>query len=156
MKKILNLILLQVIISLVSGILLSKMSIIGKIGISVAYREYTILKTWWKAALLVLTIQLIIVAILFVTKRFFAYKTFTIVNLVLIIIGILGVFYTYIDFTTTSHQYMNSKFHTGGYLVWVGWFISCMYFFIFSVKSKTIENKIENNTMNNDSNQGLN
>lgn len=150
MKKILNLILIQTIISLISGILLSKMSLVGKIGISVVYTEYTILKSWWKAALVVFSIQLIIMAILYVSKRFMLYKTFVIINLVLIIIGLLGVFFTYIDFTTTSHKYMNSKFHTGGYLVWLGWFINCIYFFIFSVKPKPVE------TTNTDLNQGLN
>lgn len=150
MKKLLNLILLQGIISLISGILLSKMSLVGKIGITVAYTEYAILKSWWKAALVVFAIQLIIMAILYVSKRFMLYKTFVIINLVLIIIGLLGVFFTYIDFTTTSHKYMNSKFHTGGYLVWLGWFINCIYFFIFSVKPKPVE------ATNTDLNQGLN
>jgi len=150
MKKILNLILLQGIISLISGILLSKMSLIGKIGITVAYTEYTLLKTWWKGALVVFLIQLILIAILYVSKRFALYKNFVIINLVLVILGLLGVFFTYIDFTTTSHKYMNSKFHTGGYLVWLGWFINCIYFFIFSVKPKPTETK------NSELNQGLN
>lgn len=153
MKKILNLILLQGIISLISGILLSKMSLVGKIGISVVYTEYSILKTWWKSALLVFVIQLILIALLYVSKRFMIYKTFVIINLVLVIIGILGLFFTYIDFTTTSHKYMNSKFHTGGYLVWAGWFINCFYFFIFSVKPKPVEMI---NTKNNDLNQRFN
>lgn len=150
MKKILNLILVQGIISLISGILLSKMSLVGKIGISVVYTEYTILKTWWKAALLVFVIQLILIAVLYVTKRFLLYKTFVIVNLIIVILGLLGLFFTYIDFTTTSHKYMNSKFHTGGYLVWLGWFINCIYFFIFSVKPKPLE------TTNTNLNQGFN
>lgn len=153
MKKLLNLILLQGIISLISGILLSKMSFIGKIGITVAHKEYTLLKTWWKAALLVFVIQLILIAILYVSKRFSKFKTFTIINLILIIVGILGLFLTYIDFTTTSHQYMNSKFHAGGYLVWLGWFVTCLYFFIFRVKPKVLTTT---NTSNESLNQGLN
>jgi len=150
MKKILNLILIQGIISLISGILFSKMSLVGKIGITVVYREYSILKTWWKAALLVFLIQLIIIAILYLSKRFLIFKTFIIINLITVIIGILGLFFTYIDFTSTSHKYMNSNFHNAGYLVWAGWFINCLYFFIFSVKPKPIENTTS------DLNQGLN
>ncbi|WP_177762942.1 hypothetical protein [Flavobacterium sp. I3-2] len=148
MKKILNLILLQGIISLISGILLSKMSLVGKIGISVVYTEYSLLKTWWKGALVVFLIQLILIAILYVSKRFALYKNFVIINLVLVILGLLGLFFTYIDFTTTSHKYMNSKFHSGGYLVWAGWFINCIYFFIFSVKPKPIENTDLNQRFN--------
>lgn len=133
MKRLLNLVLLQTVVSLISGILFSKMSFIGQIGITIAYKEYTILKTWWKAALLVLSIQLLVIAILWLCKRFLVYKTFVIVNLVFIILGIIGLFYTYYDFTSTSHKYMNSQFHWGGYLVWIGWFINCLYFFILRV-----------------------
>ncbi len=136
MKKILNIILFQAVISLISGILLSKMSFIGKIGISVAYKEYTLLKTWWKAALVVFVIQLLIIGILYITKRYYAYKNFVIVSLIVFIVGLLGLFYTYIDFTTTSHKYMNSKFHSGGYVFWGGWFITCFYFFFVNVKPK--------------------
>ena len=138
MKKILNIILFQAVISLISGILLSKMSFIGKVGISVVYKEYTLLKTWWKAALVVFAIQLLIIGILYITKRYYAYKNFVIVSLIIFIIGLLGLFYTYIDFTTTSHKYMNSKFHSGGYIFWAGWFITCFYFFFANVKPKPI------------------
>ena len=138
MKKVLNLILLQAVISLISGILFSQMSFIGKIGISVAYREYTILKTWWKAALMVFAIQLALVVFLWFTKRFSTYKTFAIINLIFVILGLIGLLYTFYDFTNTSHKYMNGKFHMAGYLIWAGWFISCIYFFFLRVKPKPI------------------
>lgn len=136
MKKILNLILVQGIISLLSGILFSKMSFIGQIGISIAYTEYKILKTWWKGALLVFGIQLVLIIVLWLVKRLSTYKTFALVNLVCIIIGLIGVIYTIYDFTSTSHKYMNKNFHWGGYLVWIGWFISCIYFFFVRVHPK--------------------
>ena len=138
MKKVFTLILVQAILSLISGILFSKMSFIGRIGISVAYKEYTILKTWWKAALLVFVIQLSLILFLWLSKRFATYKTFALINLVCIIIGLIGLLYTYYDFTSTSHKYMNNQFHWGGYLVWIGWFISCLYFFFLRVKPKAI------------------
>ena len=47
MKNVTILGLVQALLSLISGILISKMSFIGKIGISTMYREYTIFKTWW-------------------------------------------------------------------------------------------------------------
>ena len=64
MKNVTILGLVQALLSLISGILISKMSFIGKIGISTMYREYTIFKTWWKTALLLLVIQLILITVL--------------------------------------------------------------------------------------------
>ena len=132
------LLLLQVIVSLISGILLSKMSIIGRIGVSTMYTEYGFLKHWYKGFAAVLVAQIILIAILWLVKRFTTYKNFSIVNLVFIILGLLGLLYTYYDFTSTSHKYMNDQFHWGGYLFWIGWFITCFYFFFARVKPKPI------------------
>lgn len=134
------LILIQVIISLISGILLSQMSLIGKIGVSTLYSEYGFLRHWYKGFAAVLIVQSLLIAILWIVKRVTTYKNFSIVNLILVIIGLIGLIYTFYDFTSTSHKYMNSKFHAGGYLFWAGWFISCIYFFIVRVKPKPIIN----------------
>lgn len=130
------LILIQVIVSLVSGILLSKMSLIGRIGVSTVYSEYGFMKHWYKGFAVVLLIQLLLMAILWTVKRSASYKNFSIVNLILIITGLIGLLYTFYDFTSTSHKYMNSQFHWGGYLVWIGWFITCFFFFFARVKPK--------------------
>lgn len=130
------LILIQIIISLLSGIFLSKMSIIGRIGVSTVYTEYGFMKQWYKGFAAVFLIQLLLIAILWLVKRTTTYKNFSIVNLVFVILGLIGLIYTFYDFTSTSHKYMNSQFHTGGYLFWAGWFITCLYFFIVRVKPK--------------------
>src|SRR5690606_41669620 len=65
-----------------------------------------------------------------------ALPIFVIIDLVFIIIGLLGLGYTYWDFTATSHKYMNANFHWGGYLVWIGWFVTCVYFLFFGFKPK--------------------
>lgn len=137
MKRILNLILFQAILSLVSGILFSQMSFIGKIGISMTNNEYSVLKTWWKGALIIFGVQLFLIVILGLNRKLNNYKSFLIIDLVLIIIGLLGLGYTYWDFTQTSHKYMDTLFHWGGYLAWLGWFISCLYFLFFSLKPKS-------------------
>lgn len=136
MKRVFNLILFQGILSLISGILFSQMSFIGRLGISVSYKEYTLLKTWWKAALVVFGIQLFLIIVLGLNRKLNKYKNFVIIDLVFIIIGLLGLGYTYWDFTATSHKYMNANFHWGGYLVWIGWFVTCVYFLFFGFKSK--------------------
>jgi len=140
------LILIQVIVSLVSGILLSKMSIIGKIGVSTVYTEYGFMKQWYKGFAAVLLIQLLLIAILWIVKRLTTYKNFSLVNLVFIILGLIGLLYTFYDFTSTSHKYMNSQFHAGGYLFWAGWFITCLYFFFARVKPKPIQVETQPNT----------
>lgn len=130
------LILIQAIISLVAGILLSKMSIIGRIGVSTIYTEYGFLKQWYKGFAVVFVVQLLLTGILWAVKRTTTYKNFSLVNLVFIVIGLIGLLYTFYDFTSTSHKYMNSQFHTGGYLFWAGWFITCLFFFFARVKPK--------------------
>ena len=54
MKNLSILTLIQALLSLVSGILISKMSFIGKIGVSTFYSQYAVFKTWWKTALKVM------------------------------------------------------------------------------------------------------
>lgn len=130
------LVLIQAIISLVAGILLSKMSLIGKVGVSTVYTEYGFLKHWYKGFAAVFSLQLLLIAILWIVKRVTTFKNFSIVNLVLIILGLLGLIYTFYDFTATSHKYMNGQFHAGGYLFWAGWFFTCLFFFFARVKPK--------------------
>ncbi|HLW62244.1 MAG TPA: hypothetical protein VKY33_02485 [Flavobacterium sp.] len=130
--------LIQAVISLVAGILLSKMSLVGRIGVSTLYTEYGFLKHWYKGFAAVFIIQLLLIAVLWIVKRITTYKNFSIVNLVFIILGLLGLLYTYYDFTSTNHKYMNSQFHTGSYLVWAGWFVTCIYFFFARVKPKPV------------------
>lgn len=133
------LVLLQVIVSLLAGIFLSKMSLIGRIGVSTLYTEYSFLKFWYKGFAYILIVQLLLIAILWIVKRFTTYKNFTLVNLIFIILGLIGLLYTFYDFTQTSHKYMNTQFHTGGYLFWAGWFITCLFFFFARVKPKPID-----------------
>lgn len=130
------LILIQAVISLVAGILLSKMSLIGRIGVSTFYTEYGFLKDWYKGFAAVFIVQLVLIAVLWVVKRTTTYKNFSLVNLIFIVIGLIGLLYTFYDFTSTSHKYMNSQFHTGGYLFWAGWFVTCLFFFFARVKPK--------------------
>ena len=130
------LILIQAIISLVAGILLSKMSLIGRIGVSTVYTEYGFMKHWHKGFAVVFIVQLLLIAILWAVKRTTTYKNFSLVNLIFVIIGLIGLLYTFYDFTSTSHKYMNSQFHAGGYLFWAGWFVTCIFFFFARVKPK--------------------
>ena len=82
------LILIQAIISLVAGILLSKMSLVGRIGVSTVYTEYAFMKHWYKGFAVVFIVQLLLIAILWAVKRTTTYKNFSLVNLIFVIIGL--------------------------------------------------------------------
>jgi hypothetical protein len=53
MKRLLPLSVFLAVLSLIAGLLLSRMSFIGRIGISLFYKEYTFMKTWWKGTLVI-------------------------------------------------------------------------------------------------------
>ena len=55
-----KLIFLLAILSTVSGYLLSKASLVGRIGINLFYKEYKFLKVWWQGALVVFIVLLIL------------------------------------------------------------------------------------------------
>jgi len=136
MKNVTILGLAQALLSLISGVLISKMSFIGKIGISTMYREYIIFKTWWKTALLLLVIQLVLIAVLQLFRTKVSVSFSRLLAFLLIVLGGIGAYFTYIDFTTTSHKMMKLSFHLGFYLFWVGWFITCFYYLLFKKKKK--------------------
>lgn len=135
MKNTALLILVQGILSLLCGILSSKMSFIGKMGIQVMYRDYLIFKSWWKTALVCFIIQLALILILSTLKAYAGLRTARVIAFSLLLAGIIGAYFTYIDFTTTSHKMMRAKFHIAGYLFWLAWFINCIYFVVSSKKN---------------------
>lgn len=113
------------------------MSTLGRIGISLMKREYLIFKTPWKTALLIFAVQMIVILVLALFKKFASSKASHIVSFVFLIIGLIGAYYTYIDFTTTSHKYMKFYFHLGFYLFWFNWIFSCIYFFCLKGRKKS-------------------
>lgn len=127
MKNVSILALFQALSSVISGILISKMSFIGRVGINMMHREYLIFKTWWKTALLFFVTQLVLILILEILRKI-SPKFQKIISFLLVIIGGVGAYLTYIDFTTTSHKMMKMSFHSGFYLFWVSWFITCFYY----------------------------
>lgn len=140
MKNLISLTLFQALSSVISSVLISKMSFIGRVGISTMYREYLIFKTWWKTALLLFTIQFVLILTIQLSKKI-SPKVKISICILLIIIGIAGTYLTYIDFTTTNHKMMKFSFHSGFYLFWLSWFITCVYFLFFD-KTRKLNKKI--------------
>jgi len=147
-KNIFILVLIQAVLAVIMAFLISKMSFIGRMGITFMYKEYLILKSPWKTALLIFVIQLFFIAILAFFKFFTPNKIANTMALFGIIIGLIAAYFTYLDFTTTSHKYMRSNFHMGGYLFWVAWVFSSI-FFLFLKKKKVALTELETTTPQN-------
>ncbi|GGC40926.1 hypothetical protein GCM10011386_36190 [Parapedobacter defluvii] len=130
MKGLSTLIAVQALLSTISGVLVSQMSFIGKVGISVLYNEYGIFKIWWKTAILLFAVQLILIAVLWLIKRLLGRRIALATFLLVLLFGLVGAYFTYLDFTTTSHRLMKETFHSGAYLFWGAWAVSCLYFMI--------------------------
>ena len=136
-KKITVLIFTQLLLSFASAMLFSKMSFVGRVSISLFYKEYTIFKTVWKTALVIFAIQLMLILILVLFKKFSSKWIYIPIILLAIGIGIYGAYYTFQDFTTTSHKHMKIYFHAGGYLFWANWLISCVFIMLIKKQQTT-------------------
>ena len=118
-------------LSLISGVLLSKASLVGKAGMTLFYREYNFLKTWWKGALLVFIVLMIFFVVQGILQRNKPPEKKRLVHIVAIVLAILGLVFTYYDFSNTvTHRMLGTSFHVGAYLFWAGWIaISIHYLF---------------------------
>lgn len=146
-KNIFILVLLQALLAVLMSFMISKMSFMGRMGITFLYREYLVLKSPWKTAALIFAIQLFLIVILAFFKYFTPAKIANALALFTILVGLGAAYFTYLDFTTTSHKYMKSNFHMGVYLFWVAWIFSAI-FFLFLKKKKVALTNLETNTAN--------
>ena len=136
MKGLSTVIVLQALLSTISGVLLSQMSFIGKVGISVMYREYGLFKIWWQTAVLLFAIQLTLLLVLWLVKRLLGRRLAFASLLLFLLFGLVGAYFTYLDFTTTSHRLMKANFHAGIYLFWSTWTLVCIYFMAVPLKRR--------------------
>ena len=124
MKRRSLLVLLLLVLAAVSGYVLSKASLVGRVGISLFYRQYKFLKVWWQAGLIVFFIWMILFFLQGWAQRKFSAKTAKLVQIGTIVVAIAGLYFTYLDFRhTVSHRWLGERFHLGGYLFWIGWII---------------------------------
>ena len=104
------------------GYLLSKASLVGRVGISLFYREYQFLKTWWQGGLVVFVVWMIFFLLQGLVQRKKPANVTRLVHTGAILFALAGLFLTYRDFRhTTSHRWLGERFHLGGYLFWLGW-----------------------------------
>ena len=130
---------LLAVLSIISGYLLSNASLVGKVGISVFYKQYQFLKTWWQGALIVFAVLLIFFLVQgFAEKKLIKTKA-NLLHVSMILLALTGLYFTYYDFRhTTTHRLLGERFHIGAYLFWIDWIIISL-FYLTQKKPETIE-----------------
>jgi hypothetical protein len=129
MKRLLSLSVFLAVLSLVAGFLLSRMSFIGRIGISLFYKEYTFMKTWWKGTLAIFAVLFVLMLLQDAVDRKLVKKRANSFQLLALTAAIIGMYFTYRDFQYYyAHRWLKEKFHLGGYLFWIGWIGISLYF----------------------------
>lgn len=141
MKKSTSILLFQGLISVVSGILITQMSLLGRIGIHTMYRQFLVFRSWWKTALLFFAAQCLLLALLYGVRKAMRLSSAKKVAWILLLIGILGAGTTYWDFSHTMHKVMKAKFHFGFYFFWLGWAVSCLYFISLKGEERKVTNE---------------
>jgi len=127
-KKLITLNVILLPLAMIIGWTLSKASLVGKVGIHFLHREYAFLNSWWKGALFVWVVWLVLEIIQYrVWKRNRRNINLTI-QTTFIFLAVLGLYYTYLDFRTLSHGLLGDRFHIGGYLFWIGWCVISLFF----------------------------
>jgi hypothetical protein len=121
--------LLLAVLAALSGYLLSKASLVGKAGITLIYKEYEFLKTWWQGALAVFVCWLLLFFIQGWAHRRAKGGNAALAQVVAIVLAAIGLFFTYQDFRNNlSHRLLGERFHIGAYLFWVGWMIISLFY----------------------------
>jgi len=122
--------------SLLTGYLLSAISFTGKAGITLFYMQYQFLKTWWKDALLVFIVWIVLFTILQAISRRVSKVASNIIFTVTLSIAMAGLFSSYIDFRNSlSHRWLGERFHLGVYVFWLGWIAIALFLLL---KKKTL------------------
>ncbi|MDI3320137.1 cytochrome d ubiquinol oxidase subunit II [Pinibacter soli] len=141
MKRLLPLSVFLAALSLMAGFLLSRMSFVGRIGISLFYKEYTFMKTWWKGTLVIFMVLFLLMLLQDAIDRKLVKKRANSYHLLALTAAAVGMYFTYRDFQYYyMHRWLKEKFHLGGYLFWIGW-IGISLFFLFGKQEKPSANE---------------
>lgn len=126
-----------------SGYLMSEASFIGRLGMTYVYKEYRFLKTWWKGALAVFVVWMILLLIQYIVEKKLSKQKAIVIHVVFILLALVGLYFTYSDFqNTTSHRWLKERFHIGAYLFWLGWIIISAFCIVQKRESILVEKSI--------------
>jgi hypothetical protein len=126
-----------------SGYFMSKASFIGRLGMTFVYKEYRFLKTWWKGALAVFAVWMILLIIQAIVEQKLSKQKAIVVHVIFILLALVGLYFTYSDFRhTTTHRWLKERFHIGAYLFWLGWIIISAFYIVQKRKDILTEKSI--------------
>ena len=129
MKRKSLLVLLLVVLSGIAGYLLSKASLVGRVGISLFYKQYKFLKVWWQGGLLIFIVWMLLFYLQGRAQRRLSPVSARLLQMGAIVVAIIGLYFTYQDFRQTiTHRWLGERFHLGGYLFWIGWIIISVFY----------------------------
>jgi hypothetical protein len=113
----------------VAGYLLSKATLIGRTGIALFYKEYRFFRYWWKGALLIFGVWLLLFLLHHFLQRHLFRRHAALLHITALVIAVIGLYFTYSDFRNDfSHRLLGERFHLGFYLFWVGWMLISLYY----------------------------
>jgi hypothetical protein len=127
-RKVLIFNLILIPLAVLSGWSLSKATLIGKVGIHILHKELTFLNSWWKGALFLWIVWVILELVQFSIWKRVSRKMNLIIQSLLLVLALVGLYYTYLDFRTFSHRLLGERFHIGGYLFWIVWILISAFF----------------------------
>jgi len=146
MKKVLNIAIFQLLLSIISAMLLAQMSWIGRLGISIFYNDYAILKSPVQTGGIIFTLQLLVILILHWAFLVGSRRILQRFCVIVFLLASVGLAYTAYDFNQSfSHRILKSKFHFGGYLVWIGFMMTSIFYY-FQPKRKELSSDTETKT----------
>ena len=149
MKRSSILFLILLVISVVSGWLLSKATLIGRTGINLFYQEYKFLKVWWQGALVVLVVLLVLWMIHQLVRTHFNRNRAILGHSLMLFIYLVGLYFTYNDFRTDlSHRLLGERFHLGAYLFWLGAILVAIFYLFKTNYHQAPISRIENHNAN--------
>lgn len=125
MKRHFSLIIFLAGLSIIAGVLLSKMSFLARTSMSIfkkKYQYYAFMKVWWQGALYFFVVLMILLAFQCFLQRKLKVRNSMLVQLSCLFLALVGLYFTYNDFRTDiSHRWAGERLHLGFYLFWIGW-----------------------------------
>lgn len=125
MKRYTPLVVLLASLSLIAGILLSRMSFLARTAISVfkkKYYYYSFMKIWWKGALYNFTILMLLLILQVWLQNRLSKSKAMLLHLTCLVLALIGLYFTYNDFRTDlSHRLAGERLHLGFYIFWIAW-----------------------------------
>lgn len=118
-------------LSCLSGWLMSRPSLVGRMGIELFYKEYKFLRTWWQGALAVFVTLMILLVLQGILALKLSKRKSNLIQLGMILLALLGFYFTYYDFNhTATHRWLKERFHIGAYLFWASWIMISIYYLV--------------------------